>query len=53
MTAFVPTSTAYVINRGQNLTAAAFGSLSVGSTDFKGASIPFNGAYDVGAYEKH
>ncbi len=53
ITAFIPSSTNFVINKGQNLTTSTYGSLNVGSADFKAASIPFGGAYDIGAYEKH
>lgn len=51
MTAFIPTATSPAINAGQNLTTSGFGSIAVGSVDFKGAAIPV-GAYDIGAYEK-
>jgi hypothetical protein len=51
MTSFIPTATSPAINAGQNLTTSAYGSIAVGSRDFKAAAIP-NGSYDIGAYEK-
>jgi hypothetical protein len=39
-----------MINAGLNLTTSPW-SLSVGSRDFYGASIPFGGSYDIGAHE--
>jgi len=38
-------------NAGLNLTLATYGSLSVGTQDFFGTSIPQNTAYDIGPYE--
>ncbi len=42
-----------LINRGLNLTAAAYGSLAVGVRDFWGNALPQNGAYEVGAHEAY
>lgn len=39
-----------MINKGYNLSLLG---ITPGSFDFKKASIPFNGAYDVGACEYH
>jgi hypothetical protein len=39
-----------MINAGFNLTSWGW---SVGATDYYGAGIPYNGAYDIGASEYH